>query len=212
MSRNPEPRAFIQENLRLLPAPSVPEISLHTAHPASGLWRLLGRENEIPPYWAYHWAGGTVLARYLLDHPETAAGKRVIDLGTGSGIVAIAAAKCGAGCVTAIDVDPIAVAAAGLNAAANGVAIDAVCKDILDQPPPEVDLCVAGDLFYNASLAKRALPFLAQCRNAGIDVLIGDPGRQPLPRSELRLLAGYAVADFGDGRDRPERMSGVYTL
>jgi predicted nicotinamide N-methyase len=208
----PEPRAFIRQNLRLQPAPSVPEISLYTAHPGSGLWRLLGRENDVPPYWAYHWAGGTVLARYLLDRPETVAGKRVIDLGTGSGIVGIAAVKCGARHVSAIDTDPIAVVAAVLNAEANDVAFAVICEDVLDNPPPDADLLLVGDLFYEVSLASRVLPFLRRCRDAHIEILIGDPGREPLPRRDLRPLAEYPVADFGDARDTAGRVSGVFTL
>lgn len=212
MTRRPEPRAFIRENLRLQPAPSVPEISLYTAHSGSGLWRLLGRDGAIPPYWAYHWAGGTVLARHILDRPETLGGRRIVDLGTGSGIVGIAAMKCGADHVTGIDVDAVAVVAAGLNAEANGVGIDLLCGDILAEAPPRADLILVGDLFYDVPLAERVLPFLRRCRDAGIDVLIGDPGREPLPRGDLRLLAEYPVADFGDARDKAVRMSGVYTL
>lgn len=211
MSR-PEPRAFIQANLRLQPAPSVPEVMLHAAHSGSGLRRLLGRGNEVPPYWAYHWAGGTVLARHILDRPETVAGRRVLDLGTGSGLVAVAAMKCGASHVAAIDIDPIAVVAAELNAAVNGVTIDATCGDILGGPPPEVDIILAGDLFYDAALASKVLPFLQRCRGAGADVLIGDPNREPLPRKQLQLLAEYPVPDFGDVRDSAARISGVFTL
>ena len=212
MNKIPEPGKFIRENLRFLPAPSIPEISLYTAHPGSGLWRLLGRDNETPPYWAYHWAGGTVLARYILDRPDTVAGKRVVDLGTGSGIVAIAAVKCGASHIAAIDIDPIAIVVAALNAEANGVTIDASCKDILSDPPPDADLILVGDLFYDPALAKRVLPYLRRCREAMIDVLIGDPGREPLPREKLKRLAEYPVADFGEARETASRISGVFTL
>ena len=212
MTEIPEPRAFIVENLRLQPAPSVPEICLYAAHPGSGLWRLLGRDNAVPPYWAYHWAGGNVLARHILDCPQTVAGRRVIDLGTGSGIVAIAAAKCGARHVTAIDIDPIAVVAARLNAEANGVALDVACMDIIGRPPPDVDLILVGDLFYSDVLAASVLPFLRQCRAAGIAVLIGDPGRSPLPRAELERVAEYPVADFGDARHTAVSHSVVYRL
>jgi predicted nicotinamide N-methyase len=211
MSR-PEPRAFIQANLQMQPAPSVPEITLYAAHSGSRLRRLLGRDNEVPPYWAYHWAGGTVLARYIFDRPETAADKRVLDLGTGSGLVAIAAMKCGASHAAAVDVDPIAVIAADLNAAANGVAIDARCADILGDPPPDVDIILAGDLFYDTILASKVLPFLRRCRDADIDILIGDPNRAPLPRGELKLLAEYPVPDFGETRADAARPSGIFTL
>jgi predicted nicotinamide N-methyase len=208
----PEPRAFIKRNLRLQPAPSVPEIRLYAAHPGSRLRRLLGRDNDAPPYWAYHWAGGTALARYILDRRETVAGKRVLDLGTGSGLVGIAAAKCGANHVVAIDTDPIAVVAAGLNAEANGVELETICEDILDKPPPDVDLILVSDLFYEASLAHRVLPFLRRCRDRGIGILIGDPGREALPKQELELVAEYPVADFGDAGDSAARVGGVYSL
>jgi predicted nicotinamide N-methyase len=208
----PKPCAFIQQNLRLQPAPSAPEIGLYTAHPGSGLRRLLGRQNDIPPYWAYHWAGGSVLVRYILDQPGTVAGKRVIDIGTGSGIVGIVAAKCGARHVTAVDIDPIAVAAARLNAETNHVALAVICEDILDNPPPDADLLLVGDLFYEVSLASRVLPYLRRCADAGIQILVGDPGREPLPLEELSLLAEYPVADFGEARGASGRGSGVYTL
>jgi predicted nicotinamide N-methyase len=153
-----------------------------------------------------------VLGRYILDHPETVTGRRVMDLGTGSGIVAIAAAKCATGSFIGVDIDPIAVIAAELNAEANGVIMSAICDNILDEPPPDVDLLLVGDLFYDVHLASKVLPFLKRCRDTGIDVLIGDPGRDPLPRSDLKLLREYSVADFGDARESRGRVSGVYTL
>jgi predicted nicotinamide N-methyase len=198
--------AFIRRHLELRPAPSVPEISLYAAHPASRLGRLPG--GGEPPYWAYHWAGGSALARHILDNPDVVSSRTVIDLGCGSGIVAIAAAKGGASLVTAIDTDRYAVAATALNAQANGVVIDILQADILDDPPPPADLILAGDLFYNRKLARRTLPFLQRCRAAGISVLIGDPGRKTLPRSRLTAVAEYRVADFGEG----ETSGGIYML
>ncbi len=188
------PHAFITANLDLIPAPRVPEIKLYRAHPRSGLSRLLG-EDGVQPYWAYGWAGGTVLARYLLDHPEIAAGRRALDLGTGSGLVAIAAAKCGA-IVTAVDIDPHAIAAAELNAEANGVTITLLCQDLLDGPPPDTDLIFISDLFYDKVTAERLTAFLETC-NA--DILVGDPGRAYLPHAHLTSLAEYDVPDFGVG-------------
>lgn len=135
----PDTRAFILENLRLEPAPGVPEIRLYRAHAGSRLSRL----GETPPYWAYHWAGGTVLARYILDHPQTVQGRRVLDLGTGSGLVAIAAAMAGAE-VRAVDINPRAIAAAELNAQANGVRIAVSEGDLLAGDPPETDLILVG--------------------------------------------------------------------
>lgn len=186
-------RAFILDNLTLAPAPAVPEVSLYRAHPASGLSRL-DAGGGTPPYWAYGWAGGTVLARHILDHPRTMAGRRVLDLGCGSGIVAIAAAKAGAISILATDIDPHALVAAELNAQANGAAID-----IAAEVPalPDVDIVLAGDVFYNEDVAARSLAFLDACVMAGIDILVGDPGRTFLPRDRLTRIAGYDVPDFG---------------
>jgi predicted nicotinamide N-methyase len=192
--------AFIRENLRLLPVPSLPEIRLYTAHPASGLHRFSRADGPeaLPPYWAYPWAGGLALARHVLDHPEIAAGRRVLDLGTGSGLVAIAAAKAGAAAVSAADIDRNAVAAGRLNAAANGVAVAFSHSDLTAGPPPSADLVLAGDLYYDPSLAERVTAFLDRCLAVGIAVLIGDPWRAHLPRARLRAIAEYRVPDFGE--------------
>ncbi|MGG7539255.1 class I SAM-dependent methyltransferase [Rhizobium sp. 12,4] len=209
-----DPAAFVKANLPISAVPSIPEILLHTAGPASGLWRLAGRgEANPPPYWAYPWAGGAVLARYLLDRPEIVAGRRVLDLGAGSGLVAIAAAKAGAAMVTAVDVDANAIAAIGLNAAINDVTISAVAADILDGPPPEAaDLIVVGDLFYDPSLALRVMAFLRLCRASGIEVLVGDPERAYLPDRELRRISTQAVADFGAAASGSAVQAGVFSL
>ncbi|MDM9628082.1 50S ribosomal protein L11 methyltransferase [Rhizobium sp. S152] len=202
-------QAFIAANLRLLPAPGIPDIRLYTAHAASRLSRL-GRSADTPPYWAYNWAGGTVLARHILQNPGIVQGRRVLDLGSGSGIVAIAAAKCGAAEVTAVDVDPDAIAAIGLNATANGVAIRAVQTDLLSAEPLSVNVVLAGDVFYDAALAGTMLPFLQACREKGMEVLIGDPRRTPLPIGQLNLVAEYAVPDFGHGTG--EIIGGVFGI
>lgn len=180
--------------MRLEPAPAIPEIRLYRANAGSRLSRL----GHTPPYWAYGWAGGTVLARYILDHPYVVAGKRVLDLGCGSGLVAIAAAKSRAAATTAVDVDLHAVAATELNADANDVSVTVVQADLLDGPPlPDVDLILGGDVFYAPDVARRATAFLERC--GGIPILIGDPGRKDLPHDRLRPLAQYAVPDFGAG-------------
>lgn len=209
-----DPAAFIKANLPISPVPSIPEILLHTAGPASGLWRLAGRgEANPPPYWAYPWAGGAVLARYLLDRPEIVAGRRVLDLGAGSGLVAIAAAKAGAAMVMAVDVDANAIAAISLNATINDVTISAVAADILDALPPEAtDLIVVGDLFYDPSLALRVIAFLRLCRASGIEVLVGDPERAYLPDRELRRISTQAVADFGATASGSAVQAGVFSL
>ena len=198
----PDPVGFILANTRVEPVPTIPEIRLHTAHEATGLWRL-GEPNADgsdppPPYWAFPWAGGLALARHILDRPETVAGRRVLDLGAGSGLVAIAAVKAGAATVTAAEIDPYALAAIALNAAANGVAVAIIARDLIAGPPPEVDLVLVGDLFYERALAERVTPFLDRCLAAGIGVLIGDPRRAYLPYARLRLIAEYPVPDVGD--------------
>jgi predicted nicotinamide N-methyase len=209
----PDPIAFIQRHMRLAPAPSLPEIRLYAAHPASGLWRLVASRGEgPPPYWAYQWAGGAALARHILDRPAAVAGLRVLDLGAGCGIVAIAAAKSGASSVLAADIDRNAIAAIGLNAAANGVDIATICNDLTAGAPPAVDLVLVGDLFYAQELAVRATAFLDNCLAAGIKVLVGDPGRAFLPRARLRLLAEYPAPDFGDGKDSTIKASAVFSF
>ncbi|MDV4165539.1 50S ribosomal protein L11 methyltransferase [Rhizobium leguminosarum] len=211
--QQPDPVAFIKANMPISPVPSIPEIRLHTAGPASGLWRLAGRREADPaPYWAYPWAGGAVLARYLLDQPEIVVGRRVLDLGAGSGLVAIAAAKAGAAAVTAVDIDANAIATIGLNAAINGVDIVARAADIIEDPPPDIDLLVVGDLFYDPALALRVMAFLRRCQASGIEVLIGDPERAHLPQGELSRIATHAVADFGGGSSGGAVPAGVFSL
>lgn len=226
----PDPLTFIKANMRIAPVPELPEIRLYAAHPASGLWRLTHQDGQAaepeeegteadefgpepqPPYWAYAWAGGAVLARYILDRPETVAGLRVLDLGAGSGLVGIVAAKAGASQVIASEIDRNGVAALALNAAANGVAVTVVGEDITAGPPLPVDVVVAGDLFYRQDLADRVIHFLDRCLAADINVLIGDPGRAYLPRSRLRLLAEYQVPDVGEAKDAATKLSGVFSF
>jgi predicted nicotinamide N-methyase len=157
--------------------------------------RFVG-EDGPSPYWAYGWGGGTVLARYILDNPSAVRGLRVVDVGTGSGIVAIAAAKAGAARVEAIDIDPNASVAARLNADANGATIVVREGDGLAAPPREADLVTVGDLFYAARLAVRTAAFLAACQKSGIAALVGDPGRKHLRLNRLRKLAEADVPDF----------------
>jgi predicted nicotinamide N-methyase len=174
------PLAAILADMPLRPVPFTPGIRLHLAHPRSGLRRL--GDSDEPPYWAYVWGGGAALARYILGHPQTVAGRRVLDLGAGGGIVGIAAALAGARQVLASDTDPNALAVLGVNAAANGIAIEIQPGDLTAGPPPDVDLVAVGDLFYAADLGRRScrarhrLPRpLPRGRDRG-------PGRRSLPR------------------------------
>lgn len=214
-----DPAEFIKANMRLAPVPSVPEVRLYQAHPGSGLRRLLepddgdqGEAEPQPPYWAYAWAGGAVLARYVLDRPSIVAGKRVLDLGAGSGLVGIAAAKAGARAVIAAEIDRNGVVALRLNAEANGIAIEIRGEDVTDGPPPAVDLVLAGDVFYAQDVGQRMMPFLDHCLAAGIDVLVGDPGRAWLPRSRLCLLGEYHVPDVGGNGGGEPKPSAVFAL
>jgi predicted nicotinamide N-methyase len=206
-------RAFITANLHLRPVPTLPSIALYTAHPASRLSRLAaGISGRPPPYWAYGWAGGTVLAHHLFRDPGCVRGRRVMDFGAGSGIVAITAAKCGAASVAACDIDPNAIVAIGLNAKANDVAIDVLHADLFSATPPDADVVLAGDVFYEEGLARRMLGFLGDCRAAGIEVLIGDPRRTQLPLEKLRLVAEYSVPDFGDAPGGGTTLGGIFTM
>jgi predicted nicotinamide N-methyase len=209
----PDIPSFIRENLPLTAVPSVPEIRLHTAHPGSGLRRIerQGKGNAAP-YWAYPWAGGIALARYILDRPQSVCGRRVLDLGAGSGLVAIAAAKAGASDVLAAEIDRNALAALELNLAANAVSATVIDHDIIDGEPPAVDLVLVGDLFYERRLAKRVTAFLDCCIAAGIEVLVGDLGRKDLPLSRLRVIANYPVSDFGDARGVSTRPGRVFAF
>jgi predicted nicotinamide N-methyase len=191
---------IIRTGTQLRPVPLVPHIRLHQASDPISLWQrtelAAGQTGLDPPFWAFAWAGGQALARYLLDHPGAVRGRRVIDIASGSGLVAIAAARAGAAAVTAYDIDPLAAAAISMNAAANGVAVLAVCADVLDQdgsPSPGTDLVLAGDAFYERDLAARVMRFLERGHARGTAVLAGDCGRAYLPRSGLTPLAAYDV-------------------
>jgi predicted nicotinamide N-methyase len=192
----PDPVAFIRSETRLRPVPHAPEISLHVADEATELWQKteeeLGEIGLPPPFWAFAWAGGQALARYILDHPETVRGRRVLDFASGSGLVAIAAMKAGAAEVTACDIDSFAVAAMDLNAKANGVSISPLQADIVGQDQGW-DTVLAGDICYERDLADRVVAWLFGLSRRGATVLIGDPGRSYLPKDRLENLAAYEV-------------------
>ncbi|NLU80399.1 methyltransferase [Micromonospora sp. HNM0581] len=188
--------AFVQLHARLAPVAFVPEVRLHQADEPIGLWELTEgefRSDRPPPFWAFAWAGGQGLARYVTDHPETVAGHRVLDLATGSGLVAIAAARAGAATVRAVEIDELAVAAVALNAEANGVHVDAEHGDILDGDARDAEVILAGDVFYSEAMANRVLRFLLRAARGGATVLVGDPGRAFLPRERFTELAAYQV-------------------
>jgi predicted nicotinamide N-methyase len=207
---------FIRANTGMMAPPLVPEIKLHLAHEAVPVWQKteeeLGEIGLPPPFWAFAWAGGQALARHVLDHAELVRGRSVIDLASGSGLVAIAAIKSGAASVLAADIDGFAVAAVGLNAALNGVALEITRDDLLAAPPPSCDVVLVGDLFYEKALAGRVLAWLRQAEAAGGLVLIGDPGRSYLPKDELVKLAEYNVPVTRELEDSEIKRSAVWRL
>lgn len=207
---------FIINNTTILPVPLVPEIRLHLAHEAVPLWQKteeeLGEMGLPPPFWAFAWAGGQALARYILDHGDVVAGQRVLDLATGSGLVGIAAMKARAVKVTAADIDSYAVVAAGLNAALNKVSLDIVGANLLDAPPLAYDVILVGDLFYEKGLATQVLAWLRLAQKAGTVVLIGDPGRAYLPKDSLQRLADYQVPVTRDLEDAEIKQTAVWRL
>ncbi len=177
--------------LALEPSPSVPEVLLHQADDLQGLWEATGA--SAPPYWAFAWLGGQALARYVLDHPEQVCGKRVLDLATGSGLVALAALRAGAVSVLAADIDPLAGEAVAANAAANALDLRTgtltwTGVDLLDGSVPEVDVVLAGDVLYDRDMTPRVLTFL---RRATVPVLLGDPGRDYCPQDGVVEIAAY---------------------
>lgn len=192
------------DGLRLVPAPLVPEVCLHLADDAIVLRARMeaqaGRQ-LAPPFWADAWVGGQAVARYVLDHPWVVAGRRVLDVASGSGLVAIAAAVAGAAAVTANDIDPYALAAIALNARANAVDVDVCPGDLLAGDGGDAEVVLAGDVFYSAELARRMLRFVERVADRGAQVLVGDPGRNHLPGHRLQIVADYPVTTVGAPED-----------
>ena len=212
----PDPAAFILANTRLQAVPHAPEISLWLADEITPIWRLteeeLGEMGLPPPFWAFAWAGGQGLARWLLDHPAEVAGKTVLDLAAGSGLVGVAAMQAGAASVLCADIDPFCGAAVTLNAEANGVTLGFTDADLLDAPPPDVDVICAGDVFYEQPMADRVLAWLTEAAGRGTRVLVGDPLRTYFPKSGFDLLAEYAVPTTRELEDDAVKRTRVWTL
>lgn len=188
--------AFVRANTALIAPPHVPEIVLHLADEAHDLWHLTEEQLEEkglpPPFWAFAWAGGQGLSRYIIDNSEVVSGKRVLDFAAGSGLVGIAAARAGAASVLCADIDPFCAPAIAMNAAANGVAVDFTADDVVGADAGW-DVILAGDVFYDRAFAGRLVPWFSALAERGATVLLGDPGRAYLPKQRIRQLAEYQV-------------------
>ena len=198
-TRRRVPMRFIRQHTQPVRPPFVPEVRLHVAADVVALWEAMesdgGGAGDAPPFWAAAWPGGLALARFVLDQPVTVAGRTVLDLGSGSGLVAIAARLAGSGEVVASDVDPFAVTAVGVNTRANRVAGVRAVGDVLGGGPPDVDVVLAGDVCYDREMAERVLPYLRAARAAGADVYLGDPGRPYLPAADLQAMAVFDIPE-----------------
>ena len=211
-----DPTAFILANTRLQAVPHAPEISLWLADEITPIWRLteeeLGELGLPPPFWAFAWAGGQAVARWLLDNPSEVAGRTVLDFATGSGLVGVAAMKAGAASVLGTDIDPFCGAAVALNAEANSVTMAFTDRNLLEAPPPPVDVICAGDVCYEKPMTERVLDWLGQARANGTRVLIGDPGRTYFPKSGLDFLAEYRVPTTRELEDQEVKRSAVWAM
>ena len=210
---NLDPTEFIRANTAPARAPLIPEIRLSLATEMVPLWQATEADlSELglpPPYWAFAWAGGQAVARYILDNPDIVAGKRVLDFASGSGLVAIAAAQAGAAQVTASDIDPYAVAAIALNATANDVTISATGNDLIGERGAW-DVVLAGDICYERPLADRVEAWLRALSENGVTVFMGDPGRTYLPKAGLEWVVRYAVKTTRELEDSDVRNAVVW--
>jgi predicted nicotinamide N-methyase len=193
------PTAFVREHTRPQQPSLVPEVTLHVASDVVALWEAIEEERGVaptePPFWAAAWPGGQALARYVLDEPRIVAGRSVLDLGSGSGLIAVAAALAGAARVVASEIDPFGHAAIAVNAQLNGVPPMSVVGDVLGEPPPNVDVVLAGDVCYDREMSDRVLPWLEAARAGGAEIYLGDPGRPYVPVARLQAVATFDVPD-----------------
>ena len=211
-----DPTVFVRRNTAIATPPLVPEIRIHLATEITPIWQAteetFARSALPPPFWAFAWAGGQALARYLLDHPEVVAGRSVVDFGAGSGLVAIAAAKAGAASVLAAEIDHFAAAAIAANAALNGITIAVTTADALDWVDPGWEVVVAGDVCYERPMADKVTAWLRVLAARGSLVLLGDPGRAYLPSQGRRERARYLVPTSRELEDRESRDGVVWEV
>lgn len=211
-----DPAAFILANTAVETPPLIPEIKLRLASEVVPLWQSTEAELAAaglpPPFWAFAWAGGQALARYLLDHPEQVAGRRILDFAAGSGLQGIAGLLAGAARVEASEIDSFAMTAIGLNARLNGVDIALAEGDLLDTANPGWDLVLAGDVFYEGPMAARVESWLRALAAAGTEVLIGDPGRTYLPKAGLERVIAYSVKTTRELEDSDLRNAVVWRV
>ncbi|MDP1626702.1 MULTISPECIES: methyltransferase [Alphaproteobacteria] len=211
-----DPARFIRDNTLLHEPPLVPEVRLHLASEIVPIWQMTEEELEKtglpPPFWAFAWAGGQALSRYILDNPGIVAGRRVLDFGSGSGMIGIAAMKAGAASVLAADIDRFAVSAIALNAAVNEVAVAVTAEDIVGVENRGWDVVLVGDMCYERPLAERVEAWLRRLAGEGVTVLIGDPGRTYLPKSGLEKLTSYAVMTTRELEDTDVRNTSVWRV
>lgn len=211
-----DPARFIRDNTVLHEPPLVPEVRLHLASEIVPIWQMTEEELEKtglpPPFWAFAWAGGQALSRYILDNPGIVTGRRVLDFGSGSGMIGIAAMKAGAASVLAADIDRFAVSAIALNAAVNEVAIAVTAEDIVGVENRGWDVVLVGDMCYERPLAERVEAWLRRLAGEGVTVLIGDPGRTYLPKSGLEKLTSYAVMTTRELEDTDVRNTSVWRV
>ena len=206
----PVPPGFVRAHTRPVRPSLVPEVELLVAADVVALWEAMEEQHggalSDPPFWAAAWPGGQALARYVLDHPDLVAGRSVLDLGSGSGLVAVAACRAGAAHVVGSEIDPFGVTAIALNAELNGIPPITVVGDVLGDGPPDVDVVLAGDVCYDRVMSERVLPYLVAARAGGAEVLLGDPGRPYVPKERLVSVGTFDVIDTEASPHPPEQV------